>query len=134
MEDPAARAGRMAQAVSEGMNCLGLFLCEPAWRKGKVDAGEILRKWEAEYAPVFRELAPELAARGRTGYLGALDRLSAMSRQRIDVGVPDQLAALCGTVRAVMLDLGVPLPTMSPAETSVCGLHGKECPFQGEPA
>lgn len=134
MEDPAARAGRMAQAVSEGLNSLGLFLCEPAWRKGKVDAGEILRKWEAEYAPVFRALAPEVIARGRTGYLGGLDRLSAMSMQGVDVRVPDQLAALCGTVRAVMLDLGVPLPTLSPSESSVCGLHGRECPFQGEPA
>jgi hypothetical protein len=73
-------------------------------------------------------------ARGRTGYLGGLDRLSAISMQGVDVGVPDQLATLCGAVRAVMLDLGVPLPTLSPSEPSVCGLHGKACPFQGEPA
>jgi hypothetical protein len=117
----------MAQAASEGMNCLGLFLCEPAWRKGEVDAGEILRKWEAEYAPVFRELAPEVSARGRTGYVGGLDRLSAMSRQGIDVGSPEQLAALRTTVRSLMIDLGVPLPTLSAADASVCGLHGSTC-------
>jgi len=127
MEDPAARATRMAQAVSEGLNCLGLFLCKPAWRKGKVDAGEILRKWEAEYAPVFRELAPEVSARGRTGYVGGLDRLSAMSRQGIDVGSSEQLAALRTTVRSLMIDLGVPLPTLSAADASVCGLHGSTC-------
>jgi hypothetical protein len=117
----------MAQAVSEGLNCLGLFLCEPAWRKANVDAGEVLRKWEAEYAPVFRELGPEVAPRGRTGYLGGLDRLSAMSRQGIDVGSPDQFAALRTTVRALMIDLGVPLPTLSAADASVCSLHGSTC-------
>lgn len=117
----------MAQAVSEGLNCLGLLLCEPGWRKGKVDAGEILRKWEAEYAPVFRELAPELTARGRTGYVEGLDSLSAVSSQRIQLGTPAELAALRTTVRALMIDLGVPLPNFGAADASVCGLHGSTC-------
>lgn len=127
MEDPEARSGRQAQAVSEGLNCLGLFLCEPAWRKAKVDAGEVLQKWEAEYAPVFRELAPEVAARGRTGYLDGLDRLSAVSRQDVAAATPAELAALRTNIRTLMIDLGVPLPTLSAADASVCGLHGSTC-------
>lgn len=43
MEDPAARTGRMAQAVGDGLNWIGLFVCEPAWPRAKLDAGEVLR-------------------------------------------------------------------------------------------
>jgi len=92
-----------------------------------VDAGEVLRKWETEHAPVFRELAPELAARGRTGYFEELDSLPAVSRRCIHVGTPAELAAIRTTVRALLIDLGVPLATLSAADASVCGLHGSTC-------
>ncbi len=55
-ENPAEKASRLAHATSEGLNCLGVFMCGPALRKCLGEAPDLLRRWESEYAPVFRQI------------------------------------------------------------------------------
>jgi hypothetical protein len=121
----------MAQAfakVSEGINLLALFLCNPALERCRADAPELLRQFAAEYAPAFRGIAPRGAQ--RDGFLVALDRLSSFGSSGVDLDAPRDVAALRRTIRELLGALGMGLPTVPAAEAAVCELHGAACPVK----
>jgi len=123
--DSAERATRISQAVSETLNCLGILLCGPALRKHGPDVHKMLEHWEQEHAPTIRELGSD----GHPGLHSVVERLASNIRAGVDVNAPEQLAAIRLAVREFMMVLGVPLPSVSPAESVICELHGAECPM-----
>lgn len=62
--------------MSEGLNCLGVFMCGPALSKYRVEAPDLLRRWEAKYAPVFRQVGPPAAPGDAAMFSAALAKLS----------------------------------------------------------
>ncbi len=119
------KAERTSRAVAEGLNCLGVLLCGPAFKKLQPDVGQVLDHWEREYAPTFREIGADLKRSGRARLVSALAALSSAARA---TGTPGDLAPLRSAIRDVMAALGMPLAKLSPAESGVCELHGSKCP------
>ena len=117
-----------AQAVSEAVNGLGLFLCGPTFQGLEADAPALLRQWDAEYAPVLRGLALP-RGRGSSAALGAaLARISSIASAGFDPRSAEQLAPLRAAVRDALTAMGIPLPARAAAGAAVCELHGPECP------
>jgi hypothetical protein len=86
-------ATRFAQTVSEGLNCLAVFLCGPALRELRAEVPALLRQWNGEYAPLFRKLDLR-AARGDTAaFRAALERISALTATGFDPDDSERLAA-----------------------------------------
>jgi hypothetical protein len=126
--DPADKATEWAQTISEGLNCLGVFLCGPALAKFRTEAPALLQRWESDYAPRFRQLS-QTAPGGDLGVFGtALARISTLVGGSIDLDSPEQLASLRGAMRELITALGFPLPSLSAADAAVCELHGAACP------
>lgn len=122
--------GTTAQAVSEAVNGLCLFLCGPSFRSLGTDAPALLAQWDAEYAPVLRMITVP-ASRGGTPRLGgALDRLSAIARAGFDPGAAAQVKPLRDAVRDALAAVGIPLPALTSAGATVCELHGDDCPLR----
>jgi hypothetical protein len=127
-EDPAEKATRLAQAVSEGLNCLGVFMCGPALRKFRGQAPDLLRRWESEYAPVFRQVGAAGARGATAAFSAALGRISSLIAAGIDLDVPDQLAALRAAIKDMLVAMRFPAPTVPASEAVICELHGAACP------
>jgi hypothetical protein len=132
--DPAERATRFARAVSEGLNCLSVFLCAPGLRKFRDQAPDLLHRWEAEYAPVFREIGiPD--RRGAPAALSAgLAKISSLVAVGVNLDAPDQLFSLRSAIRDVFAAMGVPTPVIPASAAAVCELHGEACPFLADDA
>ncbi len=128
--DARKRAERRSRAVAEGLNCLGVHLCGPAFKKLQPDVRQVLDRWEREYAPVFREIGADLKHSGRARLDSALAALSSAAGT---MGTPGDLGALRSAIREVMAALGMPVPRLSTAESAVCELHGSTCPILGNP-
>jgi hypothetical protein len=119
-----------ARRVAEGLNTLCVLMCGPAFRKVQARAPALLRRWEAEYAPVFRSLD---APQGDTATLrSAVDKISALAAGAFDPSAPDEVTALRGAIREALTALGVALPVLSPEAAAVCELHGEDCPVLDE--
>ena len=88
--DAAEKATRFAQAVSEGLNCLGVFLCRPALRKLKPQASELLRRWETEYAPVFQMMDLPNTGLDPAAFRAGLAKISSLVRAGVDPDAADQ--------------------------------------------
>lgn len=126
--DPAEKATRFAQAVSEGMNCLAVFLCAPALRKLKAQAPDLLRRWEEEYAPVFQKIDLPAASGDPAAFRAALANISSLVRAGVDPDAADQLASLRAAIRELLTTMRCPLPSLAPSDAAVCELHGSACP------
>jgi hypothetical protein len=117
-----------AQAVSEAVNGLCLFLCGPSFESLEADAPALLRQWDAEYAPILRMLALP-RGRGSSVALGAaLARISAIAKAGFDPAKQGQLGPLRAAVRDALTAMAIPLPVLTPEGAAVCELHGPECP------
>lgn len=127
--DAGDRATRMAQAMSEGLNCLGIFLCAPAFRKFRAEAPGLLRRWETDYAPTFRHAVAGVRPRNRAKLEAALTKISSGATSEVDLDSPEQLAALRLAIREAILAFEFPLPDLTPAESAICELHGSACPL-----
>jgi hypothetical protein len=128
MDPKRDRAAKQAQAVSEAVNGLCLFLCGPTFEGLKADAPSLLRQWEDEYAPVLRALDLS-AARGDSAALrAALGRISSVSAAGFDPESAAHLRGLRGAVRDALAALGIPLPKLTAEGARVCELHGPACP------
>ncbi len=131
--DPAEKATKLAQAVSEGLNCLGVILCRPALRKLRDQAPELLRRWKSDYAPVFRQVGPPAARGDTSAFSAALAEISSLIAAGVDLDAPNELASLRGAIRDLLVAMRFPIPTLSPADAAVCELHGTACPVvQGD--
>lgn len=129
MERKREGGARSAQAVSEAVNGLCLFLCGPAFRNLGADAPDLLRQWDSEYAPVLRALQLP-AARASAAALGAaLRRVSAVASAGFDPASPEQLKPLRAAIRDALTALGIPLPVLTSEGAAVCELHGPSCPL-----
>lgn len=117
-----------AQAVTEAVNGLCLFLCGPSFRSLQADAPALLREWDAEYAPALRVLEPPTGRPGAAALEAALARISAVARSGFDPEAPEQVAPLRVAVRDALAAMGIPLPVLTSAGAAVCELHGAECP------
>jgi hypothetical protein len=126
--DPAEKATKFAQAVSEGLNCLGVFLCGPALRKYGAPGPDLLRRWEVEYAPVFQNI--ELPARGGDSarFRAALAKISSLVASGVDLDATDQLASLRAAIRDLLTAMRFPVPVVPSPDAAVCELHGTSCP------
>ncbi len=122
------RAERISRTIAEGLNCLGVLLCGPAFKKMQPDVRQVLDHWERAYAPTFREIGADLKRSGRARLVSALAALSSAARA---TGTPGDLAQLRGAIRDVMAALGMPVPKLSPTESAICELHGSDCPVLG---
>lgn len=121
-------AAATAQAVSEAVNGLALFLCGPTFQGLKADAPALLRQWDAEYAAVLRAL-PLPKGRGSAAALAdAVARLSAVARAGFDPDSADQLRPLRAAARDALVAMGIPLPVLSSEGAALCELHGPDCP------
>jgi hypothetical protein len=127
--DPAEKATRFAQAVSEGLNCLGVFMCGPALRKCREEAPNLLRRWESEYAPVFRQIQLPATNGDAAAFSASVAKISSLVAAGMDLDAPDQLAALRAAIRDMLAAMRFPIPTVSAAEAAVCELHGAACPI-----
>jgi hypothetical protein len=127
-------ADELAQAVQEGGNFLGVFLCSGALAtlRERGSAGEVnvlLGRGVATYAPAFRGFA-EISHDGRD-VEPAIERLEVLTRLGVDVGVPGELADIRAAVRELLGAVGFELPSAPPGESDVCPLHGRACPAHG---
>lgn len=120
---------RKAQAVSEGLNCLGVLVCGPAFHRYRAEATKALERWESDYAPVIREVAPGLQRVDQARLRAAFEKVSAMAKAGVDIDAPEQLAALRVAIREALRAFGVPLPDLTPEESAICELHGSACPL-----
>jgi hypothetical protein len=121
-------SSQFAKIVSEGFNCLAVFLCGPALRELRAEVPALLRQWNDEYAPLFHKLDLR-AARGDTAaFRAALERISALTGTGFDPDDAEKLTALRSALRELMGALNVALPVLSPADAAVCELHGAACP------
>lgn len=123
------KATRMAHAMSEGLNCLGVFLCGPALRTMRSEASGLLERWNADYAPTFREAAAGVRRANRAKLLSALGRISSSAAKGVDLDAPEQLTALRLAIREAIEAFEFPLPKLTPAESAICELHGSSCPL-----
>jgi hypothetical protein len=117
-----------AQAVSEAVNGLCLFLCGPSYAALKGDAPALLRQWDAEYAPVLRMIALPRGQGSSVALGAALSRISVIAKAGFDPGSDEQLRPLRVAVRDALAAMGIPLPVLTSAGAAVCELHGAECP------
>lgn len=131
---PGDEVTRTALAVSEGFNCLGLLVCGPAFRKFRTEASQALQRWETDFAPAIREVAPGLQRVDQARLGAALERISSMAKAGVDIEDPEQLAALRLAIREALRAFGVPLPDLAPEEAAICKLHGSACPILEGPA
>jgi hypothetical protein len=120
---------RKAQAVSEGTNWLGALVCGPAFRRYRAQATKALQRWETDYAPVIRELAPGMERVDQARLRATFDKVSAIAKAGVDIDAPEQLAALRSAIREALRAFGVALPDLTPDESAVCELHGFACPL-----
>ncbi len=127
--DTGDKATRIAQAMGEGLNCLGVFLCGPALRRMRAEAPQLLRRWETDYAPTFREAAAGVRRSNRAKLDSALSRISSAAITGVDLDAPEQLAALRRAIREAILAFEFPMPDLTPAEAAICELHGSACPM-----
>lgn len=127
---PGDEAARLAQAISEGMNCLGIFLCGPALAKSRAEAPALLKEWVTAYEPAFRKVSVAWDNRhiDRQAYVSAVAKVSLLASAGIDLDAPDQLARLRAAIREMFEAIRIPLPTLPSNETAVCELHGAACP------
>jgi hypothetical protein len=123
------KATRMAQAMSEGLTCLGLFLCDPAFRRFRSEAPGLLRRWETNYAPTFRHAVSGARPGNRAKLEAALKKISRAATTDVDLDEPEQIAALRLAIREAIVGFEFPLPELSPAESALCELHGSACPM-----
>lgn len=126
--DPAEKATKFAQAVSEGLNCLGVLLCGPALRKLRDQVPELLRRWETEYAPVFRQIDLPAANGDPAAFSACIAKISSLIAAGVELDAPDQLGALRAAIRDLLAAMRFPIPPVPPAEASVCEFHGAACP------
>jgi hypothetical protein len=121
-------ATQFAKIVSEGFNCLAVFLCGPALRELRAEVPVLLRQWNDEYAPLFRKLDLRAAQGDTAAFRAALERISALTGSGFDPDDAAKLAALRAALRELMGALNVTLPVLSPDDAAVCELHGPACP------
>ena len=126
--EPADRAVLMSRTMSEALNSLGVFLCEPTLRQMHIDTKQELQRWEQEYAGFLRQWGPQIHPAGRARFVLGLDALSAAIRQDATIDVQEQLAAVRIAARDVLVGLGFPLPNLTPEQSAICSLHGAACP------
>jgi hypothetical protein len=126
----ADKATRMAESISEGLNCLVVFLCAPALRKFRSEAPGLLRRWEADYAPTFRHAVSGVRPGNRAKLEAALKKISRAATTDLDLDAPEQMAALRLAIREAILGFEFPLPELSPADFAICELHGSACPLR----
>jgi hypothetical protein len=125
--------GTTAQAVSEAVSGLCLFLCGPSFRSLKADAPALLRQWNGEYAPVLRMLALPKGRGSSAALAAALGQLSAIATAGFDPAQPEQVAPLRAAVRSALTAMGIPLPVLTAAGAAACELHGPDCPLLAPP-
>jgi hypothetical protein len=124
------KVARLAQAVGEAVNGLGMFLCGPALQRFRPDASQLRGLWETDVAPTLREVAPALPRADGAKLDAAIEKISRAVKAGVDVDVPEQLAPVRLAIREAMAALRLPLPELTPAESAVCELHGSACPMR----
>src|SRR5512133_3783970 len=112
--DPSEKQVRISRALSEGMNCLGIFVCGPGFAEYRAEAESALARWEADYAPGFREIASHADLWIRGGDAGAfrsaVARISELATAGVNLDAPDQLAAVRGAVWQLLGSMGPAIP------------------------
>jgi hypothetical protein len=120
----------LAQAVMEGGNVLGAFLCAGTLaslrKEGSVaEVNALLAEGLAKYAPAFRAMAK--LVKGGRAVEPALARLEAVLRPGVDLDRPEAVADLRAAIRDVLSNLGFDLPRHA-GSLVACELHGDACP------
>ncbi len=135
MYDQGVKGAALAQAVTEGGNLLGAFLCAGTVAslraKGTVaEMNALLADGVAQYGPAFREVRKLL--KGAKAVEPPLARLEALVRAGVDFDAPAAVADLRAAIRDLLGNLGFALPHHAPGPDVACELHGKSCPGAGE--
>ncbi len=129
MTTSADRVARMAEALGQGLECLAVFLCGPALRSMRSEAPGLLRRWEASYAPTFREAMAGVRRDNRAKLHSALTRISGAAIGGVDLDATDEVASLRLAIREAIVAFEFPLPELTPDEAAICELHGPACPM-----
>jgi hypothetical protein len=128
---PADNVTRIAEALGNGLDCLAVFLCDPALRAMRSEAPGLLRRWEADYAPTFREATAGVRRSNRAKLHSALARIAGAATGGVDLDAAEQLASLRLAIREAIVAFEFPLPELTPDEAAICALHGPACPMLG---
>ncbi len=125
----------LAQAVTEGGNLLGAFLCAGTVAslraQGSVaEVNALLADAVRKHAPAFRQL--RRLVKGSKDVEPALQRLEALVRAGVDFDRPEDVASLRGAIRELLSNLGFDLPRHETGPGVACELHGRACPAHGE--
>ncbi len=131
MYDGGVKGAALAQAVTEGGNALGAFLCAGTVAslraQGSVaEVNALLVESVGTYAPAFRQVGR--VVKGARELEPALARLEALVRAGVDVDRPEALAGLRAAIRDVLSRVGFDLPRHAPGPGVACELHGRQCP------
>lgn len=127
----ADKVTRMEQTLGKGLDCLAVLLCGPALRAMRSEAPGLLRLWESDCAPTFREAMAGVRPANRAKLRSALGRITIAATGGVDLDAPEQLAALRLAIREAIVAFEFPLPVLTPAEAAICELHGPACPVLG---
>lgn len=120
----------LAEAVTEGGNVLGSFLCAGTLASlrsqgSSAEVNGLLREALERYAPAFRAVRKVL--KGGSDVEPAVARLEGLVRRGVEFDRPADVADLRAAIRALLATLGFVLPRHT-GPGIACELHGKGCP------
>jgi len=125
--DPRDRQREFSRVISEGLNCMGVFLCGPAFEKLGPHLPDLLRQWETECGPKLDRIG-NYSSGQLPALRPAVARVSAIVSAGVDFKSWENASELREAIRGVMVALGFTIPVVPPTEASICELHGSECP------